>query len=673
MAEGAMSPTDLATEPPQVALTPEQLDDLAKLLAQTVVRGNLARLATVLMGPSAQQEAGNEIGDLATFARRIVEALNAAGRIPDAVGLLRQEAHRNSRLTAGLNYILRGGRFGDDAAAQKFVNEYEPLLSSATFQERFPGLSRTVCAVGLGKPIDSIVGSGFLIAPDLVMTNYHVIEPFLEVRPDGTIGSQESGEKIYFFFDYLWEPAPKAPFGTVKHASVAVQAAEKDWLVYARGRLPFDGTPQCTARSLTDVDNRYDYAVVRLARPVGRLPVRPSGGPDRGWLLLPGEDLGMLEGQRRIIVFQHPGRAPQQFDIGDYVQMDLSGTRVWYSVSTAKGSSGGAAVDTDGRLVALHNAEVEGGPAGQRLNQGVRIDYIAKDLAAKVPGWRVIPLPNEDALAFWSLNDNPLEPQPIIGRTRFRENVLAMTGVTGTSAERLLVVSGPPGSGRRFSIDLLRRTLGAQTPVVEFSPKDLSKLLPRQLVQALAGELNILGLAGKPPIPEPQSTEAIPRWLRGDLPRWLRDRLEEDKARNPARYPVWVVINTAMPEGERLFWAENLKDFFAALVGVRDPGQEAVEHPHLRFLLLGSTSDALPVSGVPRFEEDLASADTYPQDFVTCLRRAWRSLDKTSDLGDDEPWRKAARREVARDADKSPVRKLLADFVRELLPSGGGD
>src|SRR6185369_9952053 len=344
----AMSPTDLATEPPQAALTTEQLDDLAKLLAQTVVRGNLARLATVLMGPAALQEAGNEIGDVTAFARRIVETLNAAGRIPDAVGLLRQEAHRNSRLTAGLNYILRGGRFGDDAAAQKFVNEYEPLLSSATFQERFPRVSRTVCAIGLGAPLDSIVGSGFLIAPDLVMTNYHVIEPFLEVLPDGTIGPRESGEKIFFFFDYLWEPAPKAPFGAVKHAGLAVQAAEKDWLVYARGRLPFDGTLQCAARSVQDVDNRYDYAVIRLARPVGSLPVRPSGGPDRGWLLLPGEELDLLGGQKRVIVFQHPGKAPQQFDIGEYVRMDLSGTRVWYSVSTAKGSSDGAAVDTEG-------------------------------------------------------------------------------------------------------------------------------------------------------------------------------------------------------------------------------------------------------------------------------------------------------------------------------------
>src|SRR6185369_15381721 len=600
------------------------------------------------------------------------------GRIPDAVGLLRQEAHRNSRLTAGLNYILRGGRFGDDAAAQKFVNEYEPLLSSATFQERFPRVSRTVCAIGLGAPLDSIVGSGFLIAPDLVMTNYHVIEPFLEVLPDGTIGPRESGEKIFFFFDYLWEPAPKAPFGAVKHAGLAVQAAEKDWLVYARGRLPFDGTLQCAARSVQDVDNRYDYAVIRLARPVGSLPVRPSGGPDRGWLLLPGEELDLLGGQKRVIVFQHPGKAPQQFDIGEYVRMDLSGTRVWYSVSTAKGSSGGAAVDTEGRLFTLHNAEVEEEPEGKHLNQGVRIDYIAKDLAAKVPAWQVIPLPDEAPLAFWSLSDDPLAPQPIIGRTRFRENVQAMmgmmgmTGTAGTAAERLLVVSGPPGSGRRFSVHLLRRTLGAQTPVVEFSPADLSKLSPKQLVQALVGELNILGLAGKPPIPEPPSTEGSARWLRGDLPRWLRDRLVEDKARNPARYPAWVVINAATAAGERLFWADDLKDFLSPLVGVRDPGQEAVEQPHLRFLLLGSTFDVLPVSGVPRFEEDLAKIDSYPQDFVACLRRAWHAVDKESDLGSDLAWQAVAQIKVGEDAGKNPVRKVLADYVIKMLQAAPG-
>ena len=97
----------------------------------------------------------------------------------------------------------------------------------------------------------------------------------------------------------------------------------------------------------------------------------------RGWLPLPTE-IAVLEKQTKLFVVQHPGRAPQQVDFGDYCRLDPSGTRVWYSVSTAKGSSGGAAVDSAGQLFALHNAEVEPreGLEGT-LNQGIRIDLIA--------------------------------------------------------------------------------------------------------------------------------------------------------------------------------------------------------------------------------------------------------------------------------------------------------
>jgi sugar lactone lactonase YvrE len=78
----------------------------------------------------------------------------------------------------------------------------------------------------------------------------------------------------------------------------------------------------------------------------------------RGWFSLP-DAIKAMTPEQRVIIFQHPLRAPQATDVGQYEQLDPSGTRVWYAVSTAEGSSGGAAVDSDGRLFALHNAVVE--------------------------------------------------------------------------------------------------------------------------------------------------------------------------------------------------------------------------------------------------------------------------------------------------------------------------
>ena len=658
-----MGDTTQAPPPAELELAQLQLDDFADLLALSVIRGNIGWLGMTVLGPDVLKEAGNEIGEIGAFARKMVQSLQAAGKIPQAIALLRQESHRNTRLMLGLTHILNGDRLNDAEALQAFVNEYEPFLSSAGMEERLPRLLRTICAVALGDRVDGITGSGFLIAPQLVMTNFHVIEPYLEVnQASGEIKANGLGSQMYFFFDYLSAPPPKVPPSKgASHTSIMVTAAE-DWLVYARNLLRGDGQVGCPAPA----NKEFDYAVIRLAEPIGESPVRRSGGALRGWLPL--RDTIDVDSKRRIMVFQHPGKAPQQFDIGDYVQLDPSATRVRYSVSTAKGSSGGAAVDSDGLLFALHNAEVEqvaGVAAGNRLNQGVRIDLITRDLLEKVPELSKVPAaPGEDNLLIWSLNDDLLAPLPIIGRTEFRKKA---TRMNRPNEPRVMVVTGPAGSGLRFSIKLLRRNLGAQTPVVVFPATDLQKLTPTQFLRVLVQELGVSGLAGKP-IPEAPSTENLSLWLREDLPKWLLARLMEQEARDRARFPAWVVMDTvlldAQGKGQRLLWAENLRDFVAAAVSVHDAGQIPVEIPQLRWLFLASEPGSLPLSGIPQLEEDLNNYTTYEQDFVDCIQSAMRSFRG----GDQLPWAPfqiMAGYIAANRTPTLPLRKALADFVRE--------
>ncbi|HST23579.1 MAG TPA: serine protease, partial [Blastocatellia bacterium] len=457
--------------PSDISLDQNQLDDLAQLLARCVRRGNIAWLATAALGPEALQQAGNDVGDINIFARKIVQALHEGGRISEALQLLYQHSHGTSWLMLGLKRILAKERLGSDANMQAFVNEYEPFLSSEAIQENLPKVLRTVCAVALGNPTNKIVGSGFLIAPDLVITNFHVIAPFLAIDPQtNEVKANGNGDQIYFFFDYLSAPGPKVPPSDGGHSFPAVTAA-KDWLVYARQLLAGDGQPNPPKV----LNKEYDYAVIRLARPMGNRLARSGGGVRRGWLSLPKEKLDVMSMNKRILVFQHPQRAPQQFDIGDFVQLDPSATRVWYSVSTAHGSSGGAAVDSEGRLFALHNAEVDEKVLlvnGKRVNQGIRIDKIAEDLAVKAP--EVFEPPEkDDARLFWSLNDNAQDSRPIIGRSKFRELVDDMMA---PEAERVLVVTGPPASGLQFSIKLLQHTLGTQVPVAVFTPNMLPTL-----------------------------------------------------------------------------------------------------------------------------------------------------------------------------------------------------
>jgi hypothetical protein len=646
--------------PAQISMTKAQRDDFARLLARFLTGGNIAWLATAALGPEAVQQAGNDVGDIEAFARSIVQALQDAGRISDAVALLRQEA-RYSELTLRLNHILNGYGLDSDEAKQSFVNQYEPFLNVAETLEMLPRVLRTVCAVALGKPICKIMGSGFLIAPDVVMTNFHVVEHFLNVdQQTGVISPTAEGDQLFFFFDYLWEPAPNVPPKSARHTSICVTAA-KDWLIHAREKLPNDGRYPYP----TTVNMEYDYAVIKLARPVGNLPARRSGGAKRGWLQLQ-DHIDVLAQEMRVLVFQHPETAPQQFDIGKYVQLDPSGTRVWYNVSTAKGSSGGAAVDTEGRLFALHNAEVQLQPPPPNkvfVNQGVRIDLIKKDLAAVAPGLADMPEPAEEDTLFWSLNDDLIDSRPIIGRMGFREMV---TRMLAQDAERVLVVTGPPGSGRQYSIDLLRRTLGIHVPVVVFSPKDLQTLAPKDFLRALVEGLGLVGLA-KYPIPDAPKTEGMLQWLRLDLPKWLASRLSEDAERDAAKYPAWVVINASVPLDERLLWAEILKDFVAALVGVHDPGQTAIDVPQLRWLFLALDAASLPVSGVRKLEDDLSNYNSQEADFAECLQLAWRSVYKDAQDQDLQLMKSVARQLVGLKPAGLGVRMFLADRVRDMI------
>lgn len=636
------------TETP--AFTPEQLEDFGELLALHLNRGNIAWLATSVLGKDAVLDAANAEGDNA-FARAIVDALAIAEKVADAITLLQQE--KVSLLTVGLNHILSNQRLEASATYQAFVNQYEPFLSSADFLERTPRIMRTLCAIGVGEAVNGIAGTGFLVGPDLVLTNCHVIPELIVIAADGTITEKAQGDQLYCFFDYNSAPTPRVPHDyTKKSAFIAARAKQTGWLEAARGPLPYDGTDQCPA----DANGRYDYALIRLERPMGKLPARRSGGEARGWLTLP-ENIDAMIRAQRIIVHQHPGAAPQQFDIGDYVGLDVTQTRVRYTVSAARGSSGGAAVDSKGNLFALHNAEVR--PLGTPpMNQGVRIDTIAQDLAATRPNWNAFAPATQQP--FWSMNEDLDDPQPIIGRDEFRENILAMLA---PNKRHVVAVWGPPGCGLKYSVKLLRRTLGTTARVVEYSADNLSTDTPQTFLRKLASEVGLSGLAANP-IPEPNATENLARWLRIDLPRWLVGRLEDDAKRNPAGGPIWIVLNTAVKD---FLWDDNIKELVAAMAGVHDLGQVSIEIPQLRFVFLASSPHVLPITGVPRFDDDLTTYTTYAAEFAECVQRASYALDREAQL--DAAIVAAMADAVVVGKQPPEYRKAMSNFVRMMALS----
>ncbi|MEY9419446.1 hypothetical protein ABIF69_005888 [Bradyrhizobium japonicum] len=204
-------------------------------------------------------------------------------------------------------------------------------------EERLAEAAQAVCTIHLGQG-RTLVGSGFLVGPDLVLTAYHVIRSAIET---GRVSDL------------------RCRFGEREAGNVCAVDA-----VIAFSPLVEDRPPLIAA-------GRLDYALLRLTFPVGNrlgwLPVvasRPApvaGGP--------------LRVSTRVL--------GHKVDLRGHVRgTDETGTTVRYTIgSRFTGSSGSPCFDADLNVVAMHQSVVNQ-ETGRRLEaQGVLVSAIARDLA----------------------------------------------------------------------------------------------------------------------------------------------------------------------------------------------------------------------------------------------------------------------------------------------------
>lgn len=150
-------------------------------------------------------------------------------------------------------------------------------------------------------------GTGFLIAPGILLTNHHVL-------PD-----QESAENA------------AANFGH-DYTSHGVQRGEI---------IAFDATPH---RFITDAD--LDFTIVGLAArlPITTLPLIGSVGK-----ILLGHPINII---------QHPSGGPKTYGIRENRLVDILDLHLHYTTDTLPGSSGSPAFNQHWEVVALHHSGV---------------------------------------------------------------------------------------------------------------------------------------------------------------------------------------------------------------------------------------------------------------------------------------------------------------------------
>ncbi len=222
-------------------------------------------------------------------------------------------------------------------------------------------------------------GTGFLVGPDLVLTNYHVMEPVLA----GTVAEQD----VVFRFDYR-----RAADGVTIRPGVVFRLKTGDWCVekskYSAKDLVVDqGDP---------APSELDYCLVRLSVPAGEAKAGGSQDPnadDRGWITA---NLNQNPGAPAddIFIMQHPKGQPLQFAVGEHLGLNPAENRVRYDADTLGGSSGSPIFNSALDLIGLHH---RGDPEADVVamtaehNQGIPIAKILAHMA------------QEGVTAFWEL------------------------------------------------------------------------------------------------------------------------------------------------------------------------------------------------------------------------------------------------------------------------------
>jgi V8-like Glu-specific endopeptidase len=253
----------------------------------------------------------------------------------------------------------------------------EKLVVAADFANlprMIEGLSRAESAVCRVEVTGFGGGTGFLVGPDLVLTNHHVVTPLI----DGEISV--SDVRMRFDFKELAD-------GSNFNPGVVVRVDSGQPVVYASpgSALDEDAAHKDEQRAETELD----FALLRTDTRVGDLP--PPGlstqagdqqARPRGWLIPP-EPVSEPQPGDRLIIVQHPQQSPMVVDFGAIQGYNLGKTRVHYTTNTQKGSSGSPCFDSRMRLVALHHAGDPADAPRAAYNQGIPIGRIRTLLRAE--------------------------------------------------------------------------------------------------------------------------------------------------------------------------------------------------------------------------------------------------------------------------------------------------
>lgn len=244
------------------------------------------------------------------------------------------------------------------------IKAAQSTFDIGTWRNRLGQIEGRVCRVEYPKA--QARGTGFLVGPDIVLTNYHVVEPLI----DGTVAPSA----VVLRFDY------KVAVEGVAVQEGTLHRLAADWLADSSPSSPHDVELHPGEDAPPD---ELDYAFLRVDGVPGDEPVGgETNDPNpalRKWIPVPDQPYDFSLNQSLYIV-QHPDGKPMQvaLDTEAVIGLNGNGTRIRYTTTTEAGSSGSPCFGPDWDWVALHHS---GDPKywhGQKaeFNEGIPLQAI---------------------------------------------------------------------------------------------------------------------------------------------------------------------------------------------------------------------------------------------------------------------------------------------------------
>jgi V8-like Glu-specific endopeptidase len=255
---------------------------------------------------------------------------------------------------------------------ESLVNPAEGIPDLVQVLDAMTRLQRKVCRIEING---AARGTGFLVGPDLVLTNHHVVAKVLG-----------SPSQVKVRFDYWHREALGQAPGGQAFAVEAIPCVSPPTAAELEGResAPPPGTESLDF-ALLKIAGAPGDQMVNIVQSDGAGAVEFTPKP-RDWVVA-SDPPSMPEADQALFILQHPEGKPLSiaWNAPGVLAVNPEGTRVKYRNNTLPGSSGSPCFNGNFQIVALHhsgNLQKTGAAASSLRNEGIPIKAVMEALNA---------------------------------------------------------------------------------------------------------------------------------------------------------------------------------------------------------------------------------------------------------------------------------------------------